>query len=48
MIAPALSPGAKRRARWAAAWALLKGAEALIGHLADLAKKRATAPEGGE
>ena len=41
----AMSPAQKRRAAWLALWAFLKGAENLIGHLAERVKIRALQPD---
>ena len=37
----------RKRVRWTAIWAALKGFEALIGHLADRAKEKALGKEPG-
>lgn len=34
-----------RQARWLALWALLKGAESLLGHIAEKVKAHANKPE---
>lgn len=41
----AMTPAQKRRAAWLALWAFLKGAENLIGHLAERVKIRALQPD---
>ena len=41
----AMTPTQKRRAAWLALWAFLKGAENLIGHLAERVKIRALQPD---
>ena len=41
----AMTPAQKRRAVWLALWAFLKGAENLIGHLAERVKVRALQPD---
>lgn len=40
-----MTPAQKRRTAWLALWAFLKGAESLLGHLAERVKARATAPD---
>lgn len=38
------TPAQKRRTAWLALWAFLKGAESLVGHLAERCKLRALEP----
>lgn len=44
-VPAAMTPAQKRRASWLALWAFLKGAESLVGHLAERCKLRAFAAD---
>lgn len=43
--AAGMTPAQKRRTAWLALWAFLKGAESLVGHLAERCKARALEPD---
>lgn len=43
-----MTPAQKRRTAWLALWAFLKGAESLLGHLAERVKVKAIEPDPSE